>query len=1132
MIFFNLLRSIILNAVSIGLIGSLVFSLFGCFPKSKDRPDETNGGNANFAVSAISGSIGGSRNIGDFPFPGEKTYNFKACLIDFSRRTNIPNGKFLIKEVEQEFVTDAQGCLNWPETIKFNYLSDSVWLKMTRTLVAKGLQRGSRPIEFAINPWSHGETLSEVLDLAKQSTPYLLDKDAEISQRLSGKDSSDKTKVRNIWVENGELNVTNGKMSGQSYVWHDQIFLKPQILFAKTDSTPVLVPILHGSFKVEISLISEDVRNQKTQRVVLAQRIVPKVVIANNTLMIDVDFALKQGPTSGQAILGVKLIPLGAPEGLHAFEGVFPLGNFSAFYQSTSLKISESVANQNTKGIFSIKSFLGGNSETPANEGSIQVGTSTLNNNHMAVAGVLAEHFHIKDFKIVRETELKKTLSYSIQTCLRSAVGNIGLANRGFQVEMKGPDGQIIHSRLETSNHEACLYWEPRTQEFDRNECHHYLKTSVRIVNKDLGMDETEVILINPWKEKGVDLREAQDIGQFPQACDPTNPHPRADNYIFLKTIMMQRVSYQPQVLNRSLQISQHGVYQLTMGDSGIIDPSNESSGLVATPKPLPAGKYLLRLAFVRTADPRPDNGYVTHADVIMTAKGANLSGMMEVDIKDLQSTMVRKMVIAQLFPVDMERYKAKEWLPNAPGMEFLISQNTKLVSPVYFANTVVLAAQQAPIYLKSEIEDFPHLADIISNGFKTKIESSTLIQDIVTAGRAAQSAMIKKNAFNEKDAQAWTDWSKQQNLDTFWLGDSSSVETAKRDFEIDGDAKASLQKLVEMKSLDAKWASQFCKILSHKTWKSIIDRKSFWYQVSHLDSQDRFVDTCQALIKNNPNAFIRKSNVYRVLHMAGPGVAKHSMAPISNLTVSSGFGYTTGHTELDGTQSGLSISGGLTGGTFLSGGLGASYGSLHMETDDRNRHSTTDVGTSLSLSVTRWQFDIPIDKYQKCTLLRVNPNVFIYKPTTSRTNPFTFEYNRFFLQNSVDRTNLFKPELANNPLTHGWLICSDQISSDPRTLAENYYLISQNNGDSESFDSLDGANRQFFLPLRGSSDMARFKSVMCSSRAYPDSGEPIDEAASDLSAEISPLIRRLDPAPGIIFEDSDFDPLAPAKKK
>ncbi len=1122
--------------MSFKIIASLILtlSLFSCFPKSKDRPDETNGGNANFAVSAVSGSIGGSKNVGDFPLPGEKTYNFKACLIDFSRRTNIPNAKFLIKEIDQTYSTDAQGCLNWPETIKFNYLADSVWLKMTRTLVAKGLQRGSRPIDFAINPWSHGESLPDVMDLAKQSTPYLLEKDEEISQRLQGKDTGDQLKTRKIWVESGDLNVTNGKLIGQTYTWHDQIFLKPQILFAKTDSTPVLVPIVHGSFKVEISLISEDVKNQKTQRIVLAQQIVQKADITNNTLMIDVDFALKSGPTSGQAILGVKLIPIGVPEGLRPFEGIFPLGNWNAFTQSAPLKISENVSNQNAKGQFSIQSFVGGESG-----GKAAIGANGQNIDHMEGAGVFAEHLHIDDFKIVSESGTKKTLSYRVRTCLASTVGNVGLTRREFQVQMIGPNGEAIASSKVLSDHESCLYWEGRTQEFDRNECHHYIPIAIKIKNADLGMDQSEKILINPWMEKGADSREAQDAGQYPLACDASNPHIVADNMIFLKTVMLQRVSYRPQVLDKSLQLTQHAVYTFTMSDSGIIDYSNESSGLVTTPKPFPAGKYLMRWVLVRDAEPRPDNGYVTHADVIVDADGGTLHGDLDLTIVDLQSTMVRKMLIAQLFPIDMEKYKSKNWKNNDPDIESIIDRKTKLVSPTYYANTITLGMTGTPIYLKRGIDEIPALGRILTQGFKTDIGSGTLIHDIVAKGEAAQEAMVKKNLFDENDKQAWATWSKDQNLDSYWLNDAGAAQAAKQDLELEGEPTLALQELLNGKKIDAKWGKQFCKVLTHKTWKSVINIPTALKYTACLGTSDCFEELCQNIIAKNPSAFIKRSTVYRILHTAGPGIANNAKLAVSSLSVSSGFGFTAGHTEIDGTQSslGFQIQGGVSTPTkILSAGLGASYGAgaVHMTTDDKNRHSTTDLGTSVSLGVTRWQFDIPVDSYQKCIMLRTNPSIFLFDKDHSSSSIFSFFKDKyvFYLNQFIDKSNLYKLQNSENPLTHGWMICSDKISNDLIHLPETYYMVSQNNGDTETFDSIDDKNRQFFLPIRGVSDMGRFKAIIGGSRDYPETGELTDEARSDLAAQLSPLIRRIDSGPSMILFDPNYEPPADSKKE
>jgi hypothetical protein len=105
-----------------------------------------------------------------------------------------------------------------------------------------------------------------------------------------------------------------------------------------------------------------------------------------------------------------------------------------------------------------------------------------------------------------------------------------------------------------------------------------------------------------------------------------------------------------------------------------------------------------------------------------------------------------------------------------------------------------------------------------------------------------------------------------------------------------------------------------------------------------------------------------------------------------------------------------------------------------------------------------------------------------------------------------------------------GWLICSDQISTKPILLPEKYYAVTQEKGDTETFDSLDSMNRRFFMYVRGVSEMARFKGNLSSLLSYPENGESDDEARKDLADQISPMIQQLDNAPGMILYDPSFE--------
>lgn len=1105
---------------SIFSYGFLVLSLAltACLPKTQDRPDGTENDAANFAVASMSGSVAASRNVGEFPLPGEKTYNFKACLIDYTRMTNIPNAKFRIDEIDQDVTTDAQGCLNWPEVIKFNYLSDSIWLKMTRTLKPKGLQRGTREVKFAINPWSHGEGLADVMDLTKQTTPYLLEKAEDVKLRLEGKDKDGNLKKRTVWVESGERNVTNGKLQGSSYTWHDQIFLRPQILFQKTDATPVLVPVLHGSFKVEITLISEDVQNQKPTRMVWGQQTVEKVSIANNTLMIDADFSLKAGPSSGQTMLGIKLIPLGAPEGLQAFEGVFPLGGNHSFTESGGLKISETVAKENKAGQFSIQNFLGGAAAEAATP------------DHVQKAGVYAGYLSADDFKTATETALRMSFSFRMHTCLSNKVGNFGLSNRKFTLYTMDGEGKVLKEEQVSTETLPCIYWESRTPEFDRNECSHYIKMSYRLVNNDLGMDQTESILINPWEGKPLDARHAKDADQYPLACDSKNRKLKVDNFIFPGSMMLQRELYRPEVLDRTLQVTQRAVFTVQINGPGKVSTSNENSGLAPAMKPLEYGKYLLRLVFVRDAKARPDNGYVGHADVIMSSlPNGGLQGQMDLQIKDLQSTMIRKMVLAQLFPINEEKLKLKDWKSGDPDIEQIINRDTKLVSPVYSAKTVVLGAPGAPIYFKPGIGESDGLPEMIASQLKKSIQNDALIPEVIRVGEAAQKEMIANNAFKENDPKAWETWAKDQNLTMVRLNNDKAVTQLAQQIGLQGNAKASLQALVDMDRLDVNWALQFCRVLKDGPWKNILAKNAVatgMMRGQTTDPRRMFQTACESLVQKNPMAFFKKTPVYQILEMR-PGVANPNKIMVSGLSVSSGFGYSSGRSNLQGTQGGLNLSAAaeVPFAKIFGAGLGASYGPVIMATEDRNRHSGTDVGTSMSLGVTKWQIDIPVTKYQKCTLLRANPEVFIYSEKTNYITRWLDEGDRTRLRNVVDHEASFQPYQNGNTLYAGWMICSDQTISKPVLLTENYYMVSQGNGDSETYDSADELNRRFFLPIRGASDMARFKATLVDTRTYPKFGEVTDELASDLAAQISPVYRRFDPAPSMILYEPGFEP-------
>jgi len=114
-----------------------------------------------------------------FSLPTAKEYTFAACFKDLNYNKSITGHTFHIEETNTDATTDTSGCLVWSEQIQYNYLAESQYVKITRHISGKGLHKGTRSVSYAINPWSHGENLTPVLDLKNnQAIPHLVSSEA------------------------------------------------------------------------------------------------------------------------------------------------------------------------------------------------------------------------------------------------------------------------------------------------------------------------------------------------------------------------------------------------------------------------------------------------------------------------------------------------------------------------------------------------------------------------------------------------------------------------------------------------------------------------------------------------------------------------------------------------------------------------------------------------------------------------------------------------------------------------------------------------------------------------------------------------------------------------------------------
>ena len=155
------------------LLSLSFLTLAGCnLPTPKDRNALTAMGDSKVSTPAtfrVQAMAERSKTLetklrGTFALPTSKIFNLQACIKDIAYDKPVLGHDFQIVETKQIITSDKNGCITWAEDIQFNYLAESKYVRIERTITGTGLHRGSRKVAFAINPWSHGENLTPVLN--------------------------------------------------------------------------------------------------------------------------------------------------------------------------------------------------------------------------------------------------------------------------------------------------------------------------------------------------------------------------------------------------------------------------------------------------------------------------------------------------------------------------------------------------------------------------------------------------------------------------------------------------------------------------------------------------------------------------------------------------------------------------------------------------------------------------------------------------------------------------------------------------------------------------------------------------------------------------------------------------------
>lgn len=1088
--------------VKTSLVLAFAFVLSACdLPAPKER-DGAEGG-ANFNVASVEGSWGETETHQKFSIPRSRLLNLKACLKDLARSRPLSGQDFEIQEVALTRTADAQGCVTWSEKLEFNYFSESKYLRLERRIVAKGLARGGVTVALGVNPWSHGESTQQVVDLDKSRVDGLVSAPAEVRAHLLGEAAGARAE-RRLWLEDARLVVTDDRLTAGGLRLTHQLVGTPKLVLSKMNGERALEPLSRGTFDVDVHLVHQDVaQGQEIRRVFAAQKLTG-VEMSNESLALRAPFLLPEVPKSGQLFIALRLQPVDAPAGLLPFVGLYPLGDYRSIKTGGFLKLSALVI-QNPA--FRLEDFLTEKDSlthtrplvsptgevlaapTPASPPR-EAGDVTGDRAHFQRASVEVDHLHFVGLQRGKETSQRKEIRYRVRACLRSGVDQDALTSRPFVVTpfRTSADAKVEPLKVTTDN-TSCLYWD-EAFEFEVYQCQRYLKGFVEIRNDDLGFNQRIEYFLNPWEFEGllaIDSRDVARAKNLTTACDPAR---KLSARLQLDSATFSTLSYDYDIdAGLNMAMRKKVLFRL---EPQVLLSSSLSAGIEER-RPLRDGVYLLRTLVLRNKDYDSSNTYVTHAQKLTNVIGGKISAELEFVSHDLKSLGNRNTLIVELHAADPARVSL-----DPEGRPVLKDPSSKLEDTVHAGTELVSGSFRGAIILNQDSQSTPlELIDqaaqaryllgadaregttprwmdaVIAKGLEkrreqlkdlSRLESAedfarrTKIPLMSPATLKTPSELAKGLGVKPADYRAIAPIRRYRT--DFWPG----LKARSAPLGVLGAAK------IARGEIDADAAFSLCVAFGYELLKDRLGR----------GQTERFIAACTRVIRESPQAaFVvaKRELIHRLERAEFVGGTPKSLSVTAAFSLSKSLSQS--YTE----SKNISLNGGLGVEPFgflslgISGGMVFDWSTSEADT----AANAVSVSENTNLSVRESRFKLKVSGVERCSVVRLRPALFAEKSFWSFTSEPSF-------LNYLD--SKLKPHEVAETARRGILFCTGEVERTAQERQESYFLIYQDVSGGDVQDSADPRNRPFFIALRGRADYARFVNVIKGAAQMPASAE------------------------------------------
>ncbi|NUN05250.1 MAG: hypothetical protein HUU57_05770 [Bdellovibrio sp.] len=1083
-------NSLILRALTSAFV---TLTMAACnLPSPKDKNTSEPGDTA--ATFSVQGAAEKSKALessvqGAFALPASKVFNFQACLKDVAYDKAIPGHDFYIAEAKTKVTSDRASCVTWSEDVAFNFLGESQYIRVTRTIQGMGLHKGVRKVSFAINPWSHGENLTPVLNPEDGNNVPRLVQDAEAGQLALKGFSLDSKKLvtRPLWVEDGRLFVTEQKLHKDGIDLLVEIRPNLSIQMTKMNGEVFLRPLTAGHFKAQLKLIHIYQQDNKEIRRLLAESPSQEVKMDNGTLAIKSALTLPVIPTRGQMMVGIELIPVNGPQGLLKFDGLYLIGEYDQIKGSSFLKLNTMVAQK--KG-FKLNEFVNSSLTQISHKGK----DGAVDEQVYQKPKIESQRLEIRYLRVGKETTTTREIHYNITACVRHGLDSKSNRSHEFKVtRFRQSDSEPAQVTKITTDHNSCISWDESIT-FNYFECQHYIKGHVQIASEQLGMDEKLEIILNPWEAQGVigrDMRYIDRKESLALSCKD-DKRPQSSMVIEGYSFSTQAIDYE---VDANLSLTLKKTVAMKM-DPRILVYSNLSNGRSEYER-IRDGIYLVKLAVVQNTLHDPSNTYVAHTERFVNVLGGQINTLFTFSTADFKALGNRNTLLVEIYPAleDKLMTSGKQITLKDPSqpLDSAIDLNSGLITST-FAGAITLDAAESnrPLSLVEPAE----MSQYFISGVESKQpEQKFLINQIVKKGLQINAEIAKRlKAQTAKSVAAQNlnmdlislDAIADKDKDKALISKLGLSSELRKELQI---SKADLADFANRGTLTPTLAAKLCAFWGNDYMPTVGNKKGVFEKTQGL----KFGLDCFQEARANPASFFITEKHALVKSVKDTG--KFLGAAPWGLTVGTNFSANSAHSKAKTYSASLAAKGGLSKKVFdlvsfaVDGAVQVSW----SRSDSKTTSNAVSVNENTNLRVEKIPMSLVVDRYEQCAIVKLNPRLF-FKDTRS----ILFKRRDYIGHINQKMTDEEKAEVV----TRGLMICEGTDRTNPVKMQENYYRIYQDLGDGRGQDTQHALNRTFFTALRSDNDYKRFIIAIKEKSTVPESDDTsLDTKGESLSA-------------------------------